>query len=272
MKTLRKMALIGEALSGETVIDCHGHLGRWVAFHVPRCTAADMVATMDWLGISAVVASAHHAIGPDFILGNGHAARAAREHPGRLFFWAGVNPNYPREEIIAELERRSREPGFVGVKLHPEIHKHAANGAGYAWAWEFAQERALPVLSHTWHGSQLDPPGMFRELAKKYDRATIVLGHSGGSPEGYRESAEVARECPNVFCDLCGSQHGYGSLEWLVGQVSAERVLFGTDLPFIDPRPQLGRVLFSRLSDDQKRAILGLNAVRVLRIDVPRMR
>jgi len=263
MKPLREMALLGRSLSGEKVVDCHGHLGRWVGFHVPRCTAADMIATMDFLGITAVIASAHHSIGPDFIMGNERAARAARENPGRFFFYAVVNPNYPRVESLAELERRSREPGFAGVKLHPDVHRQPANSEGYVAAWGFAHERALPLLSHTWHGSQFDPPAMFRGLAEKYGRATVILGHSGGSPEGNGESAEVARQCGNVLLDICGSQHHYGALEALVEQVGAERVLFGTDLPFIDPRPQLGRVLMSRLPDEHKRAILGLNALRV---------
>jgi len=268
MKPLREMALAGEALSGEKVIDCHGHLGRWGPFYVPRCTAADIIATMDRLGITAIVASAHRAIGPDFVVGNEHAAQAAQEHRGHFFFYAAVNPNYRREGITAELERRAREPGFVGVKLHPDVHRQPANADGYVAAWEFAHDRALPVLSHTWHGSQFDPPGMFRDLAKTYNRATIILGHSGGSPAGNKESAQVARECENVFLDICGSQHHYRSLESLVEQVGAERVLFGTDLPFIDPRPQLGRVLMSRLSDEQKRAILGLNALRIFSINI----
>ena len=48
--------------------------------------------------------------------------------------------------------------------------------------------------------------------------------------------------------------------------VGADRILFGTDLPFLDPRPQLGRVAFAKISDDEKRLVLGLNAARVLGI------
>jgi len=39
-----------------------------------------------------------------------------------------------------------------------------------------------------------------------------------------------------------------------------------TDNPFIDPRPGLGRLLMARITDDEKRQILGLNAKRVFRL------
>ncbi len=53
----------------------------------------------------------------------------------------------------------------------------------------------------------------------------------------------------------------------MVHEAGADRVLFGTDLPFLDPRPQLGRVAFAKISDDEKRLILGLNASRIFGID-----
>ncbi len=52
----------------------------------------------------------------------------------------------------------------------------------------------------------------------------------------------------------------------MVRRVGAERILWGTDI-FIDPRPALGRLLMARLSDEDKRLILGLNAKRIFRLD-----
>ena len=49
----------------------------------------------------------------------------------------------------------------------------------------------------------------------------------------------------------------------VVDLMGADRVLFGSDLPFIDCRPMLGYIGFSRVSDESKRRILGLNAARL---------
>jgi predicted TIM-barrel fold metal-dependent hydrolase len=43
----------------------------------------------------------------------------------------------------------------------------------------------------------------------------------------------------------------------------ADRVLSGSDIPFVDPRGQLGRVAFARLPDDALRLVLGANARRL---------
>lgn len=265
--SLRDCALLGKALERETVVDCHGHLGPWFAFNVPMGSARGMVATMDRLGIGRVVVSAHASIGPDYVLGNELAEQAAAYYPGRIYAYVGVNPNYPADQMQAELENCLSKPAFVGIKMHPDVHRYPVGGEGYRVAWEYAHARGLPVLSHVWHGSSFSAPGMFRELAGNYGGAKVILGHSGGSPEGHEECARVAKEFPNVYLDTCGSQHYYGSLERLVSAVGAERILFGTDLPFIDPRPQLGRVLFSTISDDDKRLILGLNALRLFNFE-----
>ena len=53
----------------------------------------------------------------------------------------------------------------------------------------------------------------------------------------------------------------------MVGGVGADRILFGTDLPFIDCRPQVGYVAAARISDDDKRRIFGRNARKLFRLE-----
>jgi len=31
--------------------------------------------------------------------------------------------------------------GFLGIKLHPDLHNYRADGENYKLAWEFAQDR-----------------------------------------------------------------------------------------------------------------------------------
>ena len=46
----------------------------------------------------------------------------------------------------------------------------------------------------------------------------------------------------------------------------ADRVLFGSDTPLMDPRPQLGKIITAQISDEAKRLALGGNAARILGI------
>jgi len=43
-------------------------------------------------------------------------------------------------------------------------------------------------------------------------------------------------------------------------------VLYGSDLPLMDPRSQIGKIITAQISDAAKRLVLGDNARRLLRL------
>jgi predicted TIM-barrel fold metal-dependent hydrolase len=56
-----------------------------------------------------------------------------------------------------------------------------------------------------------------------------------------------------------------GNVEWFVKESGSKKVLFGTDMPFFDPRPAFGRLALANISDDEKRDVFGLNMARILK-------
>lgn len=265
MSELKEKASLGIPLADELVIDAHCHMGRWFNFNVPNGDAAGMVAQMDRLGIRACVSAHHSSIGPDFRYGNDEVLQAMADFPGRIYGYATINPNYPEKEVAAELER-CISAGMVGVKFHPDMHQCAVDDAKYRAAWEYANEHHLPLLSHTGTGGR-NPVKSFEKLAEIYPNVTVILGHAGFGSEGANHSIEAASKYPNIYPEITGSVVVYGTLERMVNRLGADRVLFGTDIPFLDPRPQLGRVAFAKISDDEKRKVLGLNAARIFGIN-----
>ena len=266
MSELRGKVSQGLALTDEFVIDAHCHMGRWFNFNIPMGDAAGMVARMDRLGIRACVAAHHSSIGPDFKYGNDEVLRAMTDFPGRIYGYATVNPNYPEAEVVAELDR-CISAGMVGVKIHPDSHQCMIDDEKYRPVWEFANEHHLPLLSHTSTNGK-NPVKAFEKLAETYPNVSMILGHSGFGSEGADQSIEAAKKSQNIYLEITGSVIVYGTLERMVEELGAERVLFGTDLPFIDPRPQLGRVAFAKITDEEKRQILGRNAVSIFKIGV----
>jgi len=265
-RTLRERVLLGEPLSDLLVIDSHAHMGPWFNFHIPVGDADGMVRTMDRLGVNCCIASAHASIGPDFRLGNDLVAAGIAAHPGRIYGYIGANPNYPADEMRDELRRRREAAGFVGIKLHPDVHRVRADDERYAPAWEFAGEHSLPVLSHAGAGSAFNSPSHFDRAAEEHPNVAIILAHSASAQESMDAAVDLARRRANVYLDICGSPLLMGAVEQLVERLGSQRILFGTDLPFIDPRPGLGRLAFARLDDEQQRDLLGRNAARVFGI------
>ncbi len=248
---------------GVFVFDCHGHLGTWPDFPVYQNSAEEMLAAMDLVGIGRMAISSLDACYCDARRGNQEAYAAAAAHPDRFLAYVVVNPNSP-ETIEEELARWPRQAARPLIKLHPFLHRYPVTGPNYRPVWEYAQRASAIVLSHTWESDATCGPLLFEELARQYPAVRLILGHSGVTRQGYQQATQVARKYENVFLDTAGSQSHNGILEECAAQVGAERILFGSDLPFLEAAMGIGRVAFARLSDSQKEAILGVNFRRLV--------
>jgi predicted TIM-barrel fold metal-dependent hydrolase len=150
------------------------------------------------------------------------------------------------------------------VKIHPFLSCCKLNDKRMRGVYEFASRRKLFVLVHTWLDSDaygnLD---LFAGVARDYPDIKWLMGHSGGPFAGIR-AVEIARELPNVFLDLTISSCPARQIEFFVKEVGSERVIFGTDNPFIDPRPQIGRLFLADISREDMVNIVGGNVRRYI--------
>ncbi len=271
--TVREALLAGRPqLAGVTVVDAHAHIGPWHNFRIAAPYVEGMLRTMDAAGVQEAWITADAAIGPDFRLGNALVADAVARYPQRFRGYVTVNP-HEAQASRDELARRY-DDGWRLVKLHTGTHDHPADGPGYRPVWELAQERRLHLLSHSFPSAE-----RLAALAATYPDVTILVGHAASYPAALPGLYAVCAAHPNVYLDLCGSLLWRGLLEQMVtgagggpgaggesGRLAgAGRILYGSDIPFIDPRPQLGRVAFAALPQEVLRAILGGNAQAIWR-------
>ena len=248
---------------GWRIVDAHNHLGPTMTFYIPQPDAGSMVTLMDRLGVRQAGVSSHLAIGPDPTRGNDLTAGAMREYPGRFFGYGVPNPRYP-EEIRGELTRCFDTLGMSAIKLHPSMQNFGVLEPACEEVWRFAEERSAFVLIHTWEGDPRCSPSAVGKVAQAHPSVPFLLGHSGGTPGGRREAVAVARERPNIYLELCGSLLSRAEVIWMVREAGSERVLFGTDTPWLDPRIMLGKVALAGLSTEQLQLVLGENILRLL--------
>ena len=254
---------LGRRLEGETVIDIHGHIGPYFNFHIPRSGTEGMLAAMDAVGVQRIAVSGNAGMGPGTALGNEAVRDAVERYPDRFLGYLFVSPHYP-EETVRQLAAAEDE-GWHMVKIHPASHQYPASGDAYRPVWEYANGRGLILLAHTWHGTSSCAPSLLCELADQYPDVDVILGHSGGVVAGFGEAIDAAKRRPNVYLDLTGSAHlHFAAVEQFARQADTDRVLFGSDLPFISLPPQIGKVLLADIDDNVKRKFLGLNAQRLL--------
>jgi predicted TIM-barrel fold metal-dependent hydrolase len=249
------------------IYDMHGHMGAWHSIYFPRAETADMIRTMDECGVRLLVFSHHMSLfAPD--LGNTPAIEAVRRYPDRLRAYCSVNPNYPEalERDLAALDAPAQDPLipniFVGFKFLPDYHGVALVDDRYRPAWEYANEKALLVLTHTWGGSPLDGPDVIRQVAADFPRVKLLLGHSCHG--AWDAAVALAQEFDNIYLELTALFDDRGILEKFVDEVGSHRMLFGTDLPWFDPHQAVGALLSADICDQDRHNICHRNAEQLL--------
>jgi hypothetical protein len=244
------------------IYDMHGHMGPMASIYFPRPEAPDMVRTMDEAGVRLLVFSHHSALfSPD--RGNRLAIEAVRQFPDRLRAYCAVNPNYPEQFEAALPALDDLIPDvYLGLKFLPDYHGIALTDDRYRPAWEYANERELLVLTHTWGGSKLDGPDVVREVAARYPRVKLLLGHSCHGE--WDAAVDLARSFENLYLELTALFDDRGVLEKLVREAGSDRMLFGTDLPWFDPHQAVGALLSAEIDDEDRHNICHRNAERLL--------
>jgi len=275
--------VLKEAKDFETVIDLHAHLGLWSLFHLNDPWEDHIIQVMDLLGIDKICIASHAAIGVDATLGNQITAQAMKRYPQRIIGLAVINPHRPKE-AVNELNTCIKKNGMRGIKLHPSMYGYPIDGRGFLPAFKYAEDYGLPIITHTDYaegrsgaplgGSSLPfskinvaSPLRTVEVAVKFPNVNVVLVHSGHNQEGHQLTLEAVRDLSNVYLDFSGTERDFGLIEEYVSVFGASRVVFSTDMPYLDPRSALGRVTFAEIADEEKAQVLGLNAVRLLRLE-----
>ena len=254
----------GRPITDVEIIDFHAHLGPYYNMHTPDTEAPSMVRNMDLCGIDKTVISTTLSFDTDTVMGNTMTLEALAAFPGRLYGACVVSGHYP-EISLAELDRMLANPAVVMVKSHPWSTRCKMNDRRLKPVYDYIAERGLFLLVHTWlDGDPYGSQDLFASVAADYPSIKWLMGHSGG-PYGSIRAVEIAQKLDNVFLDLTLSMCPAQQVEFFVREVGPDRVLFGTDNPFIDPRPQIGRVALARISDEDKAKIFGGNVRRHVR-------
>ena len=244
-------------IASTTVIDFHGHVGRWERLGVTD-QGAGMVRAMDAVGIDrSCVFNIFH---PDGRTGNDRTASFVGQRPDRFIGFAYVSP-LTAETMLDELTRAVDRLGCRAIKLYAPYTSYRINGLVWDPIYAFANSRRLAILHHT---DEAHSPADLADAARRFPCARFVAAHSGNTGGARRLAIAAAQAYPNYYLETASTFRTPGVIEQLVAGAGAERVVFGSDTPLMDPRSQIGKIITADISDDAKRLILGENARRLL--------
>jgi len=244
--SIRERARLGQSLAGETIVDTHAHLGWHGLTHVAYRSDVDVVAHFRRLGTTRAYVSAYVSAYSDNAYGNDEMARLAREYPE--LFVGSVMP-HAHLDILGEVER-GWAMGLRGLKLIPAAQNYPNDGDRFDAAFEFADAHRMVIMNHRWLS-----PAKLLERGRAFPNATFLMGHMLWD---YEDFEPVLRACDNVYLTTTSS-HRFRGIEEMVLRVGASKLVFGSDASYHELAFGLGTIAFARISDQDKRQILGLN-------------
>lgn len=249
------------------VIDSHTHMvdveDQCVSSSMmPQSDCHGMVRKMERLGIDKILTTPWSGISIDGQRSNESVLYAAQVYPGKVLGYSACNVHYDEDRQSWERYHTAYPELFVGVKPYWPAVKVDLTDKVYEEWFSYANEHHLLLLIHG-NGSDaiLSQAEM---LSVKYPDLTIILAHSGESYAIARKHAALARERDNVVLEITYTTTTRGIIEFLVAEVGADKVLYGSDQPMRDPSPQLGWVCYADISYEDKKKVLGGNIQRLL--------
>jgi uncharacterized protein len=238
------------------VIDAHCHAGHGDGLTGPWDTDASLdryrrrarAAGIDLTVLMGTLTS-------DYRTANREVGTTVCRNPRRYLGFAFVDPAEDRGRI-GDLVDEARGWGACGVKVHWRDGRITREIA------EVARRRRMPVLYDP--GGDLAPVEM---AARAYPDVAWIIPHLSSFGDDWK--AQVAfldqlERFPNVFADTSGVRY-FDVLVDAVRRAGPDKVLFGSDGPFLHPGVELAKVQALRLPPEDAALVLGGNLLRLTR-------
>ncbi|HXN06716.1 MAG TPA: amidohydrolase family protein [Nitrospiria bacterium] len=210
---------------------------------------------------------------------NEYIAGIVSRYPDVFIGFGSVDP-WKGAIAIREAETAARDLRLKGLKFHPICQAFYPNDRRFYPLWETCASLKIPLLFHTGttgvgagvpggNGLQLkygQPIPLLDDLAADFPDLTIIGAHP--SFPWQDEMLAVAVHKTNVYIDLSGWSPKYFSptLIQYANSILQDRVLFGSDYPFIKPERWMEDFEKAGFKPQVREKILFKNAQRLLKL------
>ncbi len=239
------------------IIDSHCHAGKGDGLTGPWDTDASLNNYVHWAakaGIQqTVLFSAFHS---DYAYANAQVAAIVRQHPERFWGFAFINADRDKGRVHTLIKTAVEKYGFCGIKVHRYDARISRE------ICKTARHFSLPVLYDVMgEVSQVDL------LATEYPDVNFIIPHLSSFADDWK--AQLAFIDPlvrykNIYTDTSGVRR-FDLLQAAHQRAGAEKILFGTDGPWLHPEVELAKVFALEMPLHEQKLVLGENFLRLIR-------
>jgi len=243
------------------VIDAHCHSGYMGSFGMRDISFEETLDAANEAGIDKLCVCSVESLFFDTESGNESVYRLMKKYPKQVIGFASISAPYFGKKGIEQIRKAVEVYGMKGIgelETNPSIQIDMPQ-------WIAILERSVdlkvPVLVHA-------PPGPCAKAAERVPEATLILAHIGTGhgvkPTEWLDSIEMAKKHPNVYLETCTSITSYGQIEMAIREVGADRIVFGSDSPMLDPLVQKAKITGGQIPQEIQAKILGQNMAKIL--------
>ena len=255
------------------IVDTNVYLGSYAFRQLRHNTAAALLGLMNEKGIDKAMVSNPSAITYRNVQpANEELFAAVKPHRDRLIPFAVINPFYSGWRD--DLKTCHEEFGMKGLRLYPKWHNYALSDRCLLDLIHEATERnmvvSIPIRvedyrQKSWLVDVPDIPlGEIVDLVKTVPRARFILLNGAGytgSPLGKKDNDLPA----NYWIEISRlSAVLANEMGTLVSRLGAERVVFGSGMPFKYPDPSLVKLEVFDAPAEVKERIRSGNSLKLL--------
>ena len=176
---------------------------------------------------------------------------------------------HPYQDNVEEALRDIVSRGFKGIKLHPDYQGVYADDEKFIALVRRAAELGLYITIHAGKDLGIYPPYRataehLRPMLGRVDSSRVILAHMGAFME-WDEAERFIGDFDMYFDTSVVSR--YMSLEQyrrIIDRRGADKILFGSDSPWEDPRQALAFLKDSGVSEEETELITHKNAEKIL--------
>jgi hypothetical protein len=237
------------------IIDSHCHAGKGDGLTGPWDTDAPLEAYLrraTRAGIGRTVLFA--AFSSDYRAANAEVGRIVAKRPDRFYGYAKVNAARDAGRIGPMVAEAVAGWGACGIK----VHKHDARLSREVC--EVARSLALPVLYDV-----MGEAYPMELVAAEYPDVAFVIPHLGSFSDDWRAQRaviDILARHPNLYTDTSGIRR-FDLLAEAVRRAGPQKVLFGSDGPWLHPAVELSKVHELGLPPAQENLVLAANWLRL---------
>ena len=256
------------------IIDANAYLGHFAFRQLRHNTASGLLKLMDSAGIDKAIVSSASAItyrNPQ--AGNEEVHAEVGPHRDRLIPFAVINPSYAGWQD--DLRTCHEDLGMSRLRLYPKWHNYSLADRCCLDLVNAATEREMAVsipiraVDNRQRHWLVDVPDVpldeIATLVKACPQAQFILVNGIGftrSPLGRKDNGLP----PNYSIEISRlSAVLANEIGQLIANLGAERLLFGTGMPFKYPGPALVKLEALDASEQEKEQIRWQNAAKLLR-------